>query len=221
MGKGALAPCPPSFTADGVVGTPPDAFAPDGFAHPTNSSYGSERNLQPAVAVEVVAALACKGLRHIRRQRDIVPHRRHDAGGHPAVDIARTRIRDRPVVDDERGRGRAELHDASVSDEVVIRRQVHIRADDLAADPERKAELRADAADQRLGGLLADIQRQHRIAGFGVAVHLGAGVEQAADRADLELVRRAEQIADLAGRNDAGAVGFEVIMSTTPGRTLR
>ena len=38
VGKGAVAPCPPSLRRlrDRMVGTPPDAFAPGGFAHPTH-----------------------------------------------------------------------------------------------------------------------------------------------------------------------------------------
>src|SRR5947209_9784644 len=34
VGKGALAPCPPSFSHLAMVGTPLDAFASAGFAHP-------------------------------------------------------------------------------------------------------------------------------------------------------------------------------------------
>jgi hypothetical protein len=38
VGKGALAPCPPSLT---LVGTPPDAFASGDFVHPTISRFDS------------------------------------------------------------------------------------------------------------------------------------------------------------------------------------
>src|SRR4051794_39694435 len=99
---------------------------------PLRIRHGSERNLQPAIAVEVVAAGASEGLRDVGGQRDIVPHRSHDAGGDAAVDIVRVGIRDRPVVDDDRSRSGAELHDTTVADDVVIRRQVYVGADDFS-----------------------------------------------------------------------------------------
>ena len=85
--------------------------------------------------------------------------------------MLRGTVRDRPVVDDQRRGCRAELDDATVSDQIVLRRQIEIGADHPVVDNERGAELHAGACDQRLGGLRADRQGQHGIAGFGVAVH--------------------------------------------------
>src|SRR3989442_1108880 len=78
-----------------------------------------ERDLEPAVAVEVIAALPCECLRHIRHQCDVVRYRRHDAGGHAPVDVLRGAIRNRPAVDDERGPCRTELDATAVSANVV------------------------------------------------------------------------------------------------------
>ena len=120
--------------------------------------------------------------------------------------MLRRRIRHHPVVDDQGSRRRAELDDASVADEIIVRRQVDVGVDQPAIDHEREAELRADAADQRFRGLLADIQCQHGIAVFGVAVDPCPRIGQAADRTDLRLAG-VEEIADLAGGNEARAVG--------------
>jgi hypothetical protein len=43
--KALLAPCPPSFESNVfvlLVGTPPDAFAPGRFAHPTTEDIDSK-----------------------------------------------------------------------------------------------------------------------------------------------------------------------------------
>ena len=50
VGKGALAPCPPSFPAVLLmVGTTPGAFAPVGFAHPTAQRYRTTPEINPGL----------------------------------------------------------------------------------------------------------------------------------------------------------------------------
>jgi hypothetical protein len=119
--------------------------------------------------------------------------------------MLRSTVRDRPVVDDEGRRCRAELDDSAISNQIVINRQIEIGTDDPSIDRERSAELYADASDQSFGGLPADHQRQHRITSFCVAVHSHLGVSQATDRADLGLAG-VKQVADLAGGNKARSI---------------
>jgi hypothetical protein len=168
--------------------------------------YGLERNLETAGTVKIIASLTTHGLGKIHCQRHIVRHRRNNATRYAPVDTLRGTVRDRPIVDDQRHGCRAELDDAAVSDQIVLRRQIEIGADDPAIDRERGAELHAGACDQRFRGLRADRQCQHWIAGFGVAVHSCTGVGQATDRADLGLAS-VEQVTDLAAGNEARSIG--------------
>jgi hypothetical protein len=70
-------------------------------------------------------------LRKIHRQRHVVRHRRHNAARHPPVDMLRSTVRYRPVVDDQRRGCRAELDDAA-----VLRRAVG--AGNLSSETEPK-----------------------------------------------------------------------------------
>lgn len=99
----------------------------------------------------------------IGRQRHIAPERRHHAGADPAIHIVRGAVRHRPVVDDHGRRGRAVLDQAAIADDVVVERQVQIGMDRGALHLERRPQLHAEAADQGLGGLRADGQRQRGI----------------------------------------------------------
>ena len=146
--------------------------------------------------------------------------------------MLRCTIRDRPIVDDERSRCRTKLDNAAVSDEIVVNRQIKIRADEPSIDPERKSKLRAYASNQRLGYLLADCKRQNRIAEFGEAVHLRSGVDQAADRTNLGFAN-VEQVTGLAGSDEGCSVGVRrdgvddagtgvaIVLPTERGESLR
>jgi hypothetical protein len=114
---------------------------------------------------------------------------------------------------------RAELDDATASDQIFLSRQIEIWVNDPAIDHERDAKLHAGACEQRFGGLRADVQGQHRIAGLGVTIHPCPGIGQAADRADPGFPG-VEQVTELSAR-EVFPSGFEVMMSTTPGRVLR
>jgi hypothetical protein len=89
-----------------------------------------ERHLEPTGTIEVIAALMAKGARDVGGERHVGPNRSHDAGRDTAVDVLRCTVRDRPIVDDQGRRGRTELDNAAIADEIVFRRQVDIGVDD-------------------------------------------------------------------------------------------
>src|SRR5258708_22677365 len=120
-----------------------------GRQYSSRPKFGLERNLESTRTVEIIATLAPKGTRDVGGERHVVPHRRHDAGRHPAVDVLRRAVRDGPIVDDHGRRRRAELDDTAIADEIVFREEIEIGVDNSSIDHERHSELRADAADQR------------------------------------------------------------------------